>query len=136
MRKNEANLGLLLTSTLCCMGETLSSHTRRFLMFVEVTFESKGFATASTYVWLVCRVCLNVRTQVGLVSERLVTLRATEGLLARVCTNMALEEPGSGEPLATIGTLTALIVCPYVHAVGRHGDVDLVTVRALTCFLV
>jgi hypothetical protein len=49
--------------------------------------------------------------------------------LTCVRSDVALEEPGSGEALAAEGTLAALVVRAHVHRVGGHGDVHLVAVR-------
>ena len=50
--------------------------------------------------------------------------------------DVALEQPWSGEALPAKVALAALVVGPQVHRVGRHRDVGLVAVRALASFFV
>ena len=57
-------------------------------------------------------------------------------ILACVSPDVALQEPWPGEALSAVGALAALVVRAEVHGKGRHGDIGLVTVRALSGFLV
>ena len=64
--------------------------------------------------------CLHVCPEVAFVSERLVTLVAGERFLPGVSPDVSLEEPGSGECLATEGTLT-VVLCVSEEVVGQGG---------------
>ena len=105
-------------------------------MLVEITLEGERLTASAAYVGLVRGVGLDVRAQVGLVCERLSALLAGEGFLAGVGADVALQQPGSGELLTAVRALAALVVCPHMHAIGRHGHVYFVTVRAFAGFLV
>jgi hypothetical protein len=73
---------------------TVATHARRLLVFIQVATQSESLTTPATDVRLVCRVRLNVRTQVGLVGERFAAVRAAERLLTRVGSYVSLEQPG------------------------------------------
>ena len=57
-------------------------------------------------------------------------------LLTCVSSDVPLKKPRPREALSAVGALAALVVRAEVHGEGRHGDVGLVTVRALPSFLV
>ena len=105
-------------------------------MLVEVRLEPEGLVALGADVGLLRVVRLLVGPQVGPVGKGLITNLAGEGLLAGVGPDVALEQPGPGEALAAVRTTAALVVGADVLGVGGHGDVDLVTVRALLGLLV
>jgi len=72
-----------------------------------------------------------VGPQVAFVSKGLVTKVASERLLSCVGPDVALEQPGAGEGLATEGALAARGVGPHVHVQGGRAAVLLVTMGAL-----
>lgn len=111
-------------------------HTRGLLVLVEVALEGEGLSAAPADEGLGRRVCLNVGPEIGLVGESLGALGTLEWLLARVGSDVSLQEPGSREALAAEGALAALAVGAHVHRKGRHGDVHLGAVRALPGLLV
>lgn len=105
-------------------------------MFVQVTLQRKRFTATLADVRFAVRMCLHVRSQVGLIRERLGADRAVKWFLSRVRSDVPLQEPGTREALAAVRTLAALAVRAYVHAVSRHRHVHLIAVRTLAGFLV
>ena len=116
--------------------EPLSPHARRLLVLVEITLQCERFPAPPTNVWFLSWVGLNVRAQVGLVSEGFPARAAREGLLPSVRAHVTLEQPRSTELLTTVPAFTALSMGPHVHTVGGHGDIHLLAVWTLSCFLV
>jgi len=62
-------------------------------VFVEVALERERLAAPSTRVRLVCRVRLDVCSEVGLVGECLRALRTAERTFARMGPDVALQQP-------------------------------------------
>ena len=100
-------------------------------MFSQVTLQSKLLAASVAAKGLDVAVSLHVGPQVALVSKTLAALGTAEWLLSSVSPDVALQQPGPGEGLATEGALAARGVGPHVHAQGRGAAVLLVTVAAL-----
>ena len=101
------------------------------LVLGEVGLEREALAALEAGERLVRRVSLNVSPQVALVSEGLVTEVTAEWFLSSVSSDVTLEQPRSGERLATERTLAARGVGPHVHAEGGRAAVLLVAVRAV-----
>ena len=53
-----------------------------------------------------------------------------------MCSDVSLQEPGSGEALSTVRSLAPLVVRPNVHGESWHRHVSLVAVRALVGLLI
>ena len=100
-------------------------------MFVEIGLEREGLVAAVAGEVLEGGVGLHVCPQVGPVSEGLAAVRAPVRLLPRVRAHVTLQEPGPAEMLAADRARVLEVVREHVHGEGRHGDVDLVAVRAL-----
>lgn len=79
---------------------------------------------------------LNVSAQIGLVRKGFAADIALKRLLAGVCPDVTLQQPGAGETLATVLTLAALVVSAHVHREGGHGHVNLLTVGTVASLLV
>ena len=92
-------------------------------MFCEVGLECELLATPATTEGLDVAVCLHVSPQVTLVSEALAALVTAEWFLSSVSSDVTLEQPRSGERLATERTLAARGVGPHVHAEGGRAAV-------------
>ena len=88
-----------------------------------------------TVVLLDVTVRLQVRAQVGPISEGAPTELAREWLLSCVCANMSLKKPRSRESLATNTAFTGKSVCTYVHLESTQGRVLLSTLLAAKLFL-
>ncbi len=116
--------------------EALSPHARRLLVFVEVTLERECFPAAPADIRLIGGVRLNVGAQVALVRKRFGALRALKRFFASVGTDVTLQQPRPGKFLPAKRAFAPLVVCAHVHAVGRHGHVDLVAVWTLLGLLV
>ena len=99
-------------------------------MLGEVTLQSKLFAASVAAEGLDVAVSLHVGPQVALVRETLAALATVVWLLSGVSPDVALEQPGAGEGLATEGALAARGVGPHVHVQGGGAAVLLVTVCA------
>ena len=95
-------------------------------MLVQQTHPAECFLAAGAAVLLALQVCLQVGPQVALVSKGAGTVCAGERFLPCVCSHVSLQQPGSGEGLATVWTLAGQGVCPYMHLQGREGIVGLV----------
>lgn len=106
-------------------------HTGRLLVLGEITLQRERFAATRASERLFGRVRLNMRAQVGFVGERFAAFRTVERFLPGVRAHVALQQPRSAEPLAAKRADAALAMRAHVHAVGGHGDVDLVAMRAL-----
>ena len=117
-------------------GKPLSSHTRWLLMFVQVWFQCKCFSATAADVRFICRMCLDVRSEVWLVGKCFSTLLALKWFFARVGSDMTLKKPRTWKSLSAKTALAPLVVRPDVHTVGWHGNVDFVAVRTLAGFLV
>lgn len=115
---------------------TVQTHTGRFFVFVEVALQGECLSASLTNVGFAGGMRLNMSAQVGLIGEGLIAYRTLERFLSSVSAYVTLQEPWTTETFTTVRTLTALAVCPDVHAVGRHGDVHLVAVRTLSGLLV
>ena len=110
---------------------TGKTETARLLVLGEVTLQSKLFAASVAAKGLDVAVSLDVSPQVALVRKTLAALVTVVRLLSRVGPDVALEQPGAGEGLATEGALAARGVGPHVHVQGGGAAVLLVTVAAL-----
>lgn len=75
----------------------------------------EGLAAVGAGVLLHVGMCLQMGSQVGAISEGSVTQRARERLLSCVCSDVSLQQPGSGERLSTQNTLAGQCVRPDVH---------------------
>lgn len=84
-----------------------------------------------TLVVLVRRVRLHVCSQIRAIGERLAAVGASVGLLASVAAQVALQEPGPREHLATHAATVRKLVREHVHRQGGHADVRLAAVDAL-----
>ena len=96
-------------------------------MLCEVTLQSKLFAASVAAKGLDVAVSLDVGPQVALVRKTLAALVTVVRLLSCVGPDVALEQPGAGEGLATEGALAARGVGPHVHVQGGRAAVLLVT---------
>ena len=100
-------------------------------MLVQVGFEGKSLFASGALEVLRRRMSLHVSTQVGAVGKAFFAHSARVWLLARVGSEMTLEQPRSGEGLPTHIALVTQVVCQDVHGEGRHGDVHLAADVAL-----
>ena len=53
-----------------------------------------------------------------------------------MCSDVSLQEPGSGEALSTVRALASLVVRPNVHGESWHRHISLVAVWALAGLLI
>ena len=100
-------------------------------MLVQVGFECERFVTLVALVVLVRGVGLHVGAQIRPVGERFAAMRAPVRLLARVTSQMALQQPRPGEHLATDTAAMCQLMSQHVHRQGWHAHVRLATVDAL-----
>ena len=96
-------------------------------MLVEVAPQGKGLVASLAVVTLESRVGLHVSSQVGSVCKRLSTVGTAVGLVSRVTSHVALQQPRPGESLSTDIAPVVKVVCQHMHAEGRHAHVHLVT---------
>ena len=89
--------------------------TTRVRVLVEKSHPTEGPLAARTGVLLVLKVGLQVGSQVGLVRKGPGAVGAGEGLLPRVGSHVALQQPGTGKGLPTLRTLAGKCVGPDVH---------------------
>ena len=71
-----------------------------------------------------------MRPEVGPIGKGLAAVSATVGLFSGVGAEVALQQPRPREGFPANAALVAQVVGEEVHGEGRHGDVDLVTLRA------
>lgn len=100
-------------------------------MLVQVGFERERFVTPVALVVLVRGVGLHVGAEIRPVGERFAAMRASVRLLARVTSQVALQQPRPGEHLAADAAAMCQLVSEHVHRQGRHAHVRLATVDAL-----
>ena len=98
---------------------------RRLVVLVEVGLERKRLSAALACVQLERRVRLHVRAQVGPVGERLAAVRAAEGFLAGVGTQVPLQQPRPREGLVADRAAVLEVVSEHVHRQRRHRHVHL-----------
>ena len=108
-----------------------SLHTRRLLMFGQIALQRERLPTSSTHIWLLRRMRLRMRAQIGFIGKCLITQCTTKRLLSRVRPNMTLQQPRATESLTTIRACASLVMRAHVHTESGHADVDLVTMRTL-----
>lgn len=68
-----------------------------------------------------------MRPQVGPIGERLSTMSTPEGLVPRVGSKVALQQPWSGKRLSADSALVGEVVSEDVHGEGWHAHVHLAT---------
>ena len=90
-----------------------------FQMFHKVGFYIESLVASSTFKQLALVVGLHVGPQVGSVRKFLPTVGTAKWFLPCVGPHVALQQPGSGESLATHVTLVAEAVGEDVHGEGR-----------------
>ena len=84
-------------------------------MLVEKSHPTEGPLAARTGVLLVLKVGLQVGSQVGLVRKGPGAVGAGEGLLPRVGSHVALQQPGTGKGLSALRTLAGKRVGSDMH---------------------
>ena len=90
-----------------------------FQMFHKVGFYIESLVASSTFKQLALVVGLHVGPQVGPVCKLLPTLGTAKWFLPGVGPHVPLQQPGSGESLATHIALVAEAVGEDVHGEGR-----------------
>lgn len=89
-------------------------------MFVEQGHEGGGPGARPALVPLDRQVGLEVGARVGAVGEGAAAVRTRKGLLAGVCPDVPLQQPGPGEGLAAGGTNAGQRVGALVHLEGSQ----------------
>lgn len=105
-------------------------------MFVQVALQGESLSTALANVRLAAGVCLYMSSKVRLICKSFAANRARKRLFTCMSAYVPLQQPWAAETLPAVRALTALAVCPHVHAVSGHRDVHLFTVRTLSGLLV
>ena len=85
--------------------------TWRLLVFVQITFERKRFATCLTFEWFLTGVCLNVSSQVWLVSKWFITFCTFEWFFSGMCTKVALRSEEHTSELQSRETISYAVFC-------------------------
>lgn len=99
-------------------------------MLGEERHAREGLAARLARIALHVRMGLEMSAQVGAVGKGARAVLAREGFLARVCPDVTLEEPWSGEGLTAQKALAGQRVRPDVHLEGAQRNVDLFAVLA------
>ena len=97
-------------------------------MFIQVRLERERFVALVTFVVLVRGMGLHVGAEIRAVGERFAAVRAPVRLLARVTSQVALQQPRPGEHLTAHAATVRQLVGEHVHRQRRHADVRLAAV--------